>query len=194
MMSDEKQMRAGSPRSDDRQAGSPLSDEPRGWYSRGYLSHFDGGEITQFITFRLADSLPTSVIAQYKTQLEQQQITEIEFHKKIDRYLDSGNGTLHLKNTGVAEIVEENLMRFDGERYKLLHWVIMANHVHVMLTPISGVLLASIMHSLKSFTANRANKLLSKTGSFWSSEYFDRYIRDEKHFQNSLLRIFIVIP
>ena len=29
-----------------------------GWHSRGYLPHFDGREIPQFITCRLADSVP----------------------------------------------------------------------------------------------------------------------------------------
>lgn len=174
------------------QAGSLLSDsgkDPRGWYSRGYLPHFDGGEVTQFITFRLSDSLPVSVLNQYQRQLEQELITEIEFHKKIDRYLDNGGGAKYLQNTSIAEIVEENLLRFDGERYKLLHWVIMANHVHILLSPNKGVSLESIMHSMKSFTANRANKMLGRTGKFWSPEYFDRYIRDNRHFENTVAYI-----
>lgn len=169
-------------------AGSPRSDA-KGWYSRGYLPHFDGGEITQFITYRLADSLPVSVLNNNKSLLEQEVISEIEFHKKIDRYLDNGVGATYLKYALVAEVVEENLLRFDGERYRLLHWVIMANHVHVLLTPNPSVSLASIMHSMKSFTANRANKILGRTGKFWSTEYFDRYIRDYSHFENTVAYI-----
>ena len=30
----------------------------KGWHSRGYLPHFDSQDIVQFVTFRLADSLP----------------------------------------------------------------------------------------------------------------------------------------
>jgi hypothetical protein len=35
-----------------------LPQSPLGWHSRGYLPHFDGGELAQFITFRLHDALP----------------------------------------------------------------------------------------------------------------------------------------
>ena len=181
-MNDEQEMQAGNLLSDSR-------NDPRGWYSRGYLPHFDGGEVTQFITFRLADSLPVSVLNRYKVQLEQELITEIEFHKKIDRYLDNGGGAKYLQNASIAEIVEENLLRFDGERYKLFHWVIMANHIHILLSPNKGVSLESIMHSMKSFTANRANKMLGRSGKFWSPEYFDRYIRDSRHFENTVAYI-----
>ena len=70
-MNDEQEMQAGNLLSDSR-------NDPRGWYSRGYLPHFDGGEVTQFITFRLADSLPVSFLNRYKVELEQELITEIE--------------------------------------------------------------------------------------------------------------------
>src|ERR687898_598900 len=36
--------------------------QPKGWHSRGYLPHFDSPETVQFVTFRLADSLPRSVV------------------------------------------------------------------------------------------------------------------------------------
>lgn len=160
-------------------------DGPRGWYDRGYLPHFDGGQIVQFITFRLADSLPQVVLNRYKTQLEQRSITDIEYHRKIDKFLDNGNGATYLTDISIGEVVEENLLRFDGERYKLFHWVIMPNHVHVRLAPYENVSLASIMHSMKSYTANRANKILDRTGKFWNVEYFDRYIRNYEHFEKT---------
>ncbi len=58
----------------------------------------------------------------------------------------------------------------------------MPNHVHILITPADGYSLAEIMHSIKSFTANFANKILGRQGRFWSSEYFDRFIRDCVHF------------
>ena len=39
-----------------------------------------------------------------------------------------------------------------------------------------------ILHSLKSYTANEANKLLRRTGQFGQPESFDRWVRDADHF------------
>jgi hypothetical protein len=53
---------------------------PKFWHDRGYLPHFDGGQIAQFVTFRLADSIPQNVVAKLKTELERKIITEKEYH------------------------------------------------------------------------------------------------------------------
>ena len=58
----------------------------------------------------------------------------------------------------------------------------MPNHVHLLCTPVTGHSLEEIMHSLKSYTANEANKILGREGRFWQKEYFDRYIRNARHF------------
>ena len=155
---------------------------PKLWYSRGYLPHFDGGEIIQFITFRLADSLPRNVLEQWELELERKIISKIEFHQKLEKYLDSNSGECHLKNAQIAAVIIETLEKFDGEKYKLYAWVIMPNHVHLMLRPAENVSLAKIMHSIKSYTAHEANKILNQKGSFWSKEYFDRFIRNHDHF------------
>ena len=63
---------------------------PRGWYSRGYLPHYDGGQITQFLTYRLADSLPQKVLRNLEFQLERGLITEREKLISIEKYLDQG--------------------------------------------------------------------------------------------------------
>jgi len=57
----------------------------------------------------------------------------------------------------------------------------MPNHVHVGLEAANGYRLGAILHSWKSFTANKVNALLGRTGAFWHDDYFDRYMRDEDH-------------
>lgn len=42
--------------------------------------------------------------------------------------------------------------------------------------------MSGIVHSWKSYTANKANRLLRRQGDFWHRDYFDRYIRDDRHF------------
>lgn len=167
----------------------PQITSPKGWYNRGYLPHFDGGQIIQFITFRLADSLPKHVLERFQIELERGIISEIEYHRKIDKYLDEGLGKRYLADVRIAEIVEENLLRFNGERYNLHAWVLMPNHGHILLTPKEGYSLATIVHSMKSYTANRANKILGRTGKFWSNDYFDRFMRDNAHFEKTIAYI-----
>jgi putative DNA methylase len=160
--------------------------DPRRWYNSNYLPHFDAGEIPQFVTYRLAGSLPVSIRQFYKQQLAEGRISEIDYHHAIDKYLDEGKGPDHLKRREVASIIEENFLRFDGEKYRLHAWVIMPNHGHVLFTPINGFTLEKIIHSMKSFTANRANAILGRTGPFWAREYYYRYIRSREHFLNTI--------
>ena len=83
-------------------------------------------------------------------------------------------------------MIEATLFYFDGKKYKLIGYVLMPNHVHILIKPLENNSLASIMHSLKSYTSHEANKILERTGKFWSKEYFDRYMRDHDHFIKTL--------
>lgn len=97
------------------------------WYSRGYLPHFDHPGLIQMITYRLADALPASVLA----RLEKEEKDARERRKRIEAYLDAGHGSCSLKHPKVARLVEDAFLHFDAQRYKLLEWVVMPNHVHV---------------------------------------------------------------
>jgi REP element-mobilizing transposase RayT len=158
-------------------------DPPAGWHSRGYLPHYDGGEIPQFITFRLADSLPQELLDKWREELGNDDCdSDAALRKRIELYLDQGCGECHLRDPRVAEMVQNSLLFFDGDRYRLSAWVVMPNHAHMLLTPCANQELSAILHSLKSYTANEANKLIGRTGQFWQPESFDRWIRDPDHF------------
>ena len=155
------------------------------WHSRGYLPHFEGGEIVQSITFRLHDSLPPALRAELAAELERVAENERNPHRRrrIEAALDRGHGACFLANRNIARLVADALRRFDGERYRLHAWCVMPNHVHVVATPLAGRTLTSVVHSWKSFTASEANRHLGRRGRFWMPEYFDRAIRDERHFR-----------
>jgi putative DNA methylase len=159
-------------------------DVPAGWHSRGYLQHFDGGEIPQFITFRLADSMPQKLLDRWREELSSEQNVNVDaaLRKRIELFLDQGYGKCYLRDPRVAESVQNSLLFFDGERYRLTAWVVMPNHAHMLLTPCTGHELSDILHSLKSYTANEANKLLRRKSQFWQPEPFDRWVRDADHF------------
>jgi putative transposase len=152
----------------------------KGWRSRGYLPHFDAPGVRQFITYRLADALPVERRHEWAAFFALQD--EAEKLLKIEAYLDRGYGDCHLRNREIAAMVQDNLLHFDGERYGVLGWCIMPNHVHVMIE-VWNTPLSELLHTWKSYTAKRANTLLGRAGDFWQDEYFDRYIRDEDHFQ-----------
>ena len=108
----------------------------------------------------------------------------IEYSRRIEEWLDRGHGACQLKDRRIAKLVEDALLHFDGDRYQLLAWVIMPNHVHVVFEPMAGHRLEDIVHSWKSFTAKEANTILGREGQFWQEEYFDRFIRDSKHLRD----------
>ena len=80
--------------------------------------------------------------------------------------------------------MQDALLFFDGKRYGLHAWVVMPHHVHVLFTPFKGEQLDKILHSWKSFTSRKANRILRRDGRFWQRESHDRFIRDEAHFMN----------
>ncbi len=157
--------------------------ERRGWSRHGKLPHFDG-EVTQFITFRLADSLPRSVLNRLRQQLEHDKLDDDseEFRQLVEDYLDSGAGECILRETKIAEIVRETILYEHGKSCDLKAWIIMPNHAHLLLRLYEGHNLAGLMKRIKGISARRINQLRNTNGSIWQADYFDRYIRDGEHF------------
>ena len=155
----------------------------KGWCSRGYLPHFDAPGSLQFLTYRLHDAMPAARRSEWEALLRIEE--ERERNIRLEEYLDRGHGECHLRDPRVAAVVQENLLHHDGEAYHLLAWVVMPNHVHALIQ-IENTPLDQVLHSWKSYTASRANKVLGRTGAFWQREYFDRYMRDEEHLRKSV--------
>ena len=75
--------------------------------------------------------------------------------------------------------VVETLTHFENERYQLFAYVVMDDHVHVILQPTSQYTLEQIVHSWKSFSARRLQRENGRMGAIWQQESFDRIVRDE---------------
>jgi putative DNA methylase len=156
--------------------------EHKEWYSRGYLPHFDHPGLIQMITYRLADALPATVLA----TLEREAKDDLEKRKRIEAYLDAGHGSCSLRDPRIACMVEDAFLHFDAKRYRLMEWVVMPNHVHVLVEIEPHYQLSGIVHSSKSFTAKEAIKILGTSGHYWQPDYFDRFIRDDTHYSNAV--------
>jgi len=166
-------------------AGSP------GWRSRGYIPHFDRPGLVQLITIRLYDAVPEQLIEQWKAelrctrQLMSNGSRQITLGKQIETYEDAGRGSCWLQDSRIARMVQSSLLYSDAKRYRLLAWCIMPNHLHCIIEPCENEQLGKIIHSLKSYTAHEANKILKRSGQFWFREYHDRYIRNEQHLEDA---------
>jgi putative DNA methylase len=187
---DKDDSRARRPRSQEADLGARASRPQKVWH-RTYLPHFEAGETPQHITFRLADSLPATILAQWEAEFSRlsKDKQDLERRKRIEAYLDAGHGSCALRDPQIAELVENALRYFDGTRYQLHQWVIMPNHVHVLITPLNENSLSSILHAWKSYTAKEANRILGRTGAFWQADYFDRVIRNEQHWNATVAYI-----
>jgi REP element-mobilizing transposase RayT len=163
----------------------------------GNLPHWRQDGVTYFVTFRLADSLPSAKLRQWLSERDTwlvahpkpwDQLTHDAYHRhftaKLEKWLDAGYGSCVLARGDIRAIVANALPHFDGARYWLDAWVVMPNHVHVVLTPLAGYDLSAILHSWKSFTSHAILKLLPGwEGPLWQKESFDHIVRDADHLQ-----------
>ncbi len=176
------------PASEDIQSTAKEEKPPKGWHSRGYLPHFDVPGLVQSISFHLADSVPAEVVAKWKAELNWRadlppsDPAVITLHRRIEKYADAGYGECYLRQPPIAESVQSALLYFDFERYHLLSWCIMPNHVHALVEIKVGWAVRDVIHSWKSYSAKCCNRLIGRSGQFWMEDYFDRYVRDAEHY------------
>lgn len=154
----------------------------KGWYTRGYLPHYDKPGTMQMVTFRLADAMPAGLRQEWESLLAIEDAREQR--TKLEEYLDRGRGECVLEEARVAAAVEEVFLRFDGQRYRMTAWVVMPNHVHVLFE-LWDMPMGKLLKAWKGTSANAANRVLGRTGTFWQEEYWDRYMRDEEHFRKA---------
>lgn len=175
-------------------ASEPLTEAEATLRTR-FLPHWERDGAIYHVTFRLADSLPKSVLLAYQEErglllakaqaggnlsAEERERLDRLFSTRIQQYLDRGVGACYLAKPEMAALVAQALRHFDGKRYRLLAWCIMPNHVHVVMQPLGEHTLSTILHTWKSFTAHQALRVLGITGVLWQHEYYDHLVRSEE--------------
>jgi REP element-mobilizing transposase RayT len=88
-----------------------------------------------------------------------------------------------LKRSELAAIVAENLHHFDGDRYLLADFVVMPNHVHLLLCLLGATDIEDQCYSWKRYTATQINRALGRRGRLWHEESFDHLVRTPEHFE-----------
>ena len=182
------------------------------FFFRRNLPHWRPPGVPLFITYCLSESLPQKALDELERErqilinLSKDSATDqkVNIDKKLfaiwDQYLDKDNDKQWLADPKIAKVIQENIYHHLGEKYLLWAYVIMPNHVHILLQPTEKIerqfsaenndkpyygkdALSVILHSLRSYTANKANKLLGRSGRFWHPEAYDHWVRndDELH-------------
>lgn len=186
--------------------------------SRRNLPHWRRDGAIYWVTFRLADSLPQSKLAQLRNEREawlqanpepwtsdQVRDHEARFSERVQQWLDAGYGSCALARPDIREAVRACLTRFDGDRLHLHAAVIMPNHVHALIEPLSDTdipvcasesnpqtgmsvsppadALSRLLKGMKGASARAANLLLGQSGAFWMDESYDRIVRSEEEYR-----------
>ena len=146
----------------------------RGWHERGFLPHRDSPGLTQFITYRLADSFPEELRAEWLALFKIED--ERERRKKLEAYLDRCRGECWLRRAEAAQICEQAFLHFHSQRYILKAWCLMPNHVHVLVL-VTTTPMSEFVQNWKGYTAYRCNALLKRgEAQFWAPDYWDTYM------------------
>lgn len=172
------------------------------------LPHWFQPGVTYFVTFRTEDSIPAEVARRWHAQrsdwLKQhgidtslanwpEQLATLpreqrrDFHETFSRQfmenLDKGLGECVLKQATLSKIVADSLLHFDGDRYYMSDFVVMPNHVHLLVGLVGQTEIERQCSSWKKFSAGKINQALGRSGRFWQEESFDHCVRSPEQFE-----------
>ena len=112
----------------------------------------------------------------------------VEYHDRFTtrwhEALDAGHGACVLSQPEIADIVANSLLHFDGDRYEMLDFVIMPNHVHLLATFPDKAAMVEQCGSWKHFTARQINRRLDTQDRFWQQDAFDHLVRHKGQFHS----------
>ena len=143
--------------------------------AKRFLPHIDLVGYYQFVTFRTHDS-----IDDYLKRVRNEDISSREQEYKIDQYIDKSKKGCYL-NSEILDYLYNYFVSKDKSFYDLVTFSIMPNHVHILFK--QNIELPKIMKQIKGATAFEINKILKRKGIFWESNYYDKVIRNETHFE-----------
>jgi len=172
------------------------------------LPHWSQAGAISFITWRTHDSMPREVLDRwnhdrttwlrahgldpYSThwQSELRQLGHAvagefwqTFWNRWHEALDECHGLCVLRRSELGEIVADSLLHFDGDRYLMLDFVVMPNHVHLLAAFVSEDSMLKQCESWKHYTATQINRRLVTSGRFWQQDGFDHLVRSEEQFE-----------
>ena len=157
------------------------------------LPHWRQEGCAYFVTCHLGDSLPAGILRLWAEVRENwlkhhplpwsQEVGREyreRFTEAMERHLDAGRGSCVLRKPGCAQCVVDTLLHDDSNQYDLGRFVVMPNHVHLLVVPRRGVELSDLTETWERISARRINRLLERHGRLWDRDAYDHIVRDEK--------------
>lgn len=144
------------------------------------LPHWQAEGRAIFLTWRLRGSLPSG----FGQRLQKFEKRSERRFLAAERALDAGaTGPHWLDDPKIARCVDGAILRGSELGQYVLHaYVVMPNHVHILIEPLAP--LRRITNGIKGVSARCANRFLRRTGkAFWQDESFDHWIRNEAQFE-----------
>jgi len=174
----------------------------------GDLPHWQQAGATYFITYRTIDSISAiamdRIIGERNDWLQrneidpaspvwpnlirllsesQQRAFRKHFSTSFERELDRLEGECLLRKENLARVVADSLRHFNGTRYRLGGFVVMPNHIHVLVGMLPTCHMVEQCYSWKHFQAHQINKVEQRKGHVFQPESFDHLVRDADHFE-----------
>ena len=158
------------------------------------LPHWEQDGCSYFLTFRLADSLPKGLLDEWTRErkiwlrlnpkpwsAKQEQEYHERFSGSKERWLDAMHGECLLKQPDAREPLVDKLAENTSTIWS---YVIMPNHVHLLVSLADGIHLEDWIQLLKGGSSYAINRRMNRKGKLWAKDYFDRLVRDSGHFSN----------
>ncbi|MFO0807183.1 MAG: transposase [Gemmataceae bacterium] len=174
----------------------------------GSLPHWFQPGVTYFVTIRTADSVPRELADEWywrrndwlarhgirptdpnwsRALARLPSARQSEYHRTFSTeflaYLDRGYGGCFLRRPDLARIVGSALAHFDAERYDLGDYVVMPNHIHLLVGLRGGLDIVRQCYSWKKYAATKINRRLGRSGRFWQEESFDHLVRSPEQLE-----------
>jgi len=158
------------------------------------LPHWQQMGVCYFVTWRLSDALPHDVLVRIRQEWGAEGNEDYGSHNgqdltgigrrmlaAVEEHADAGYGSCLLKESELRLVLEDILKQGHGSNYHLHDYVLMPNHVHVLVS-IPSISLDSIVRGWKGISARVINRLRNQSGKLWQRGYWDRMVRDDEHF------------
>jgi type I restriction enzyme R subunit len=168
--------------------------------------HWSQAGAIVFITFRTHDSIPQAVLDRWECEKQEwfrirglsrglhwsqllptlspaeQDSFHQAFHRCREDFLDTCHGQCLLRRPALAKVVADSLLHFDEQRYRLGDFVVMPNHVHLLVAFPSAEAMQKQCDSWLHFTAWQINQAIGAKGHFWQAEPFDHLVRSPEQY------------
>lgn len=171
------------------------------------LPHWCQAGVVCFVTFRTHDSMPVKIVDRWcadrrnwlrqqsinpessiwRSQLaalskEQQEEFYSTFSTRWHNELDYCHGNCVLRDPVNAQLVADALIRFNEDRYLLTDFVVMPNHVHMLIAFADDDSMLKQCEDWKRFTARQIHRRMGTSGRFWQQDGFDHLVRSEAQY------------